>query len=98
MNLTLGSGVAVGGRPKGAGRKARAFTFLQELGRLSHGTYTRDSLDPFGRPGMRCAVLFSIFSLALLSFVGWVRHDSQRSAMLDLDEAASDDELVLFIG
>ena len=47
---------------------------------------------------MRCAVLFSIFSLALLSFVGWVRQDSQRSAMLDLDEAASDDEIVLFIG
>lgn len=47
---------------------------------------------------MRSAVLFSIISLALLSFVGWVRHDSQRSAMLDFDEAASEDELVLFIG
>ncbi len=47
---------------------------------------------------MRSAVLFSIFSLALLSFVGWVRHDSQRSAIVDHEEAVSEDELVLFIG
>ncbi len=98
MNHTLGSGVAVGGRPKGAGRKARAFTFLKELERLRRGRNSQCSMDLLGRFGMRSALLLSIISLALLSVVGWVRHESQRPAIVGVEEAAAEDELVLFVG
>ncbi len=98
MNHTLGSGVAVGGRPKGAGRKARAFTFLGELERLRRGRSSQCYTDLLGRLGMRSALLLSIISLALLSVVGWVCHESQRPATVDVEGATAEDELVLFVG
>ncbi|UCC49213.1 MAG: hypothetical protein JSV41_03255 [Gemmatimonadota bacterium] len=47
---------------------------------------------------MRSALLLSIISLALLSVVGWVCHESQRFAIVDVEEATAEDELVLFVG
>jgi hypothetical protein len=55
-------------------------------------------MDLLGRFGMRSALLLSIISLALLSVVGWVRHESQRPAIVGVEEAAAEDELVLFVG
>lgn len=45
---------------------------------------------------MRSVFLLSAVSIALLSLVGWVRHESHRSATIM--EGSSDEEYALFVG
>jgi hypothetical protein len=99
MNLTLGSGVTVGGCPKGAGHQARALPFLSGAKR-ARGTKRSKSVPgiPIGRSGMRSALLLSVVSAALLGILGWVRHESHRNAAPKVEAISSDDDFALFVG
>ena len=47
---------------------------------------------------MRSTLLLTILSIALLSFVGWARHERARSAGPPADVIRSEDDSILFVG
>ncbi len=57
-----------------------------------------DAKFPLGRSGMRSTFFFSVFSLAVLSLFGWVRHDAQRASGSPDRDISADEEIYLFVG
>jgi hypothetical protein len=59
---------------------------------------THDTKVSSGRTGMRSTFYISIFSLAVLSLLGWVRHDTPRASRTSAVDITPDEEIHLFVG
>ena len=99
-HLTLGSGVAVGGHPKGAGLRARASS-LHPTDEPAGSRPDTNSRPLNRRSLMRTAFVLSFVSAAvfgLLSFARWQPEDVSSQLPLESDLAGTEDEAYLFVG
>lgn len=95
--LTLGSGVAVGGRPKGAGLRARASASPIPVYEIDTGPPDKHPSSWERRWDMRSALLLSVVTALLLGLLSLARHECQESELIESELATGEDEAYLFV-